>query len=224
MKHTILIITSVLAMNVSFAGGNKKYIKALESNITALYAADTVVAFDPIANKFMRIAEAEKNQWLPYYYASLSYVFKSFRIKDNTQRDEILDQAQSQLALASELESSNSEITALDGFIYMMKISIDPGTRGQTLSPKAMSRFTTAIRQDPTNPRAVLFMGQMHFSMAQFFGSGTEEACATIAQSIELFENNKPKSSIAPAWGMKPAMQWAEKCTSTTEGTKADGN
>jgi len=219
MKQIITIIIAILAMNVSLAGGNKKYIKAIESNLESLYAAETAEAYDPVANKFIRIAEAEKDQWLPYYYASLAYVFKSLKIKANDQRDEVLDQAQTKLAMASDLASSNSEITALDGFIYMMKISIDPGTRGQTLSPKAMGAFAAAIKMDPTNPRAMLFMGQMHHGMAQFFGSGTEQACATIAKSVELFENNEPESSISPAWGKSIAKQWAERCTSPVEET-----
>lgn len=217
MKKIGILILGIVIATIANAGNNKKYIKTMEGTIEQLYAAQTVESFDPVTNKFTRIAEAEGDKWMPYYYAALSNVFKSFRMKDMGARDGVLDQAQAMLVKAAELDKGNSEITALDGFIYMMKISVDPGTRGQSLSPKAMAAFGSAMQQDPSNPRAVLFMGQMHHGMAQFFGSGVEEACATILKSVGMFETSKPESTIAPAWGANTAKQWAERCQQPLE-------
>ena len=218
-RITILIMTLVVAQ-VSFAGGDKKFTKAMEANILALYGAESADAFGPIANKLTRIGEAEKDEWLPYYYASLAEVFKSFRISDVEQKDVVLDQAQGHLTKAAALEQGNSEIAALEGFIYMMKISVDPGTRGQSLAPKAMGSFSTAMTLDPQNPRATLFMGQMQMGTAQFFGSGIEEACALIDSSIKLFEEFKPENSISPSWGKGTAIEWQQRCNTQGETTQ----
>ena len=48
-RITILIMTLVMAQ-VSFAGGDKKYTKAMEANIQALYDAEPADAFGSIAN------------------------------------------------------------------------------------------------------------------------------------------------------------------------------
>lgn len=225
MKRITILIMILVMTQVSFAGGDKKYTKAMEANIQALYDAESADAFGPIANKFTRIGEAEKDMWLPYYYASLAEVFKSFRITDVKQKDLVLDQAQCHLAKAAVLEQGNSEITALEGFIYMLKISVDPGTRGQLLAPKAMGSFGTAMTLDPQNPRATLFMGQMQMGTAQFFGSGIEEACAMIDLSVKLFEEFKPQNSISPIWGKGTAIEWQQRCnTQPTGNTQPESN
>ena len=133
MKRITILILTLAVVQVSFAGGDKKYTKAMEANIQALYDADSADAFAPIANKFTRIGEAEKDEWLPYYYASLTEVFKSFRISDIKLKDVVLDQALDHLAKAEAVEQDNSEIVALEGMIYMLKINVDPGTRGKCL-------------------------------------------------------------------------------------------
>ncbi|MEO9851605.1 MAG: hypothetical protein ABJH72_13880 [Reichenbachiella sp.] len=206
----ILIILAVFATMAH--AQNKKYVQTMENNIPSIYQAETLEDFDPIANKFDRIGQAEATQWEPYYYASLSYVFKAFRIEDLPTKDAALDQALTALAKAAAVSENNSEVIALQGFINMIKIGVDPGTRGQSLSPKIMADFGKALQLDPNNPRANLFMGQMLFGTAQFFGTGVDDACALVDESIALFDSEKPESSIAPAWGKPSALQYKEQC------------
>ncbi|HAZ26352.1 MAG TPA: hypothetical protein DCY95_18715, partial [Algoriphagus sp.] len=77
---------------------------------------------------------------------------------------------------AEKLAPANSEVTALKGYAIMGKISLDPASRGQNLSPQAMQLFGKAINLDRENPRALYLMAQMEYGMAQFFGSGTDKA------------------------------------------------
>lgn len=211
MKSLNILI--VLAIFATMANAqNKKYVQAMESNIPSIYQAKTLEDFDPLANKFDRIGQAEATQWEPYYYASLAYVFKAFRIQDLPTKDAALDQALTALSKANTISENNAEIIALQGFINMIKIGVDPGTRGQTLSPKIMADYTKALQLDPNNPRANLFMGQMLYGTAQFFGTGLDDACALVDKSLVLFDSEKPKSSIAPAWGKHSALQYKEQC------------
>lgn len=212
MKNYISIILGLLISANVFAGNEKAFKKAMASNISALNAAKDLTEFDPIANKFIRIGEAEKEQWLPYYYASLAYVWKGFRIKEMAEKDENLTEALKYIDKAKSLEENNAEVIALEGFIYMMQISIDPGTRGQSITPKAFGKFNQALAIQADNPRALLFKGQMQYGMSQFFGSGTEEACAMILKSVEFFEKDDKVDSILPSWGLSSANQYIENC------------
>lgn len=189
-----------------------KYIQTMETSIPAIYQAESIEAFDPLANKFDRIGQAEGSQWEPYYYAALTHTFKAFRINDLQAKDVVLDQALTALSKADNLSENNTEIIALRGFINMIKIGVDPATRGQSLSPKIMADFNQSLKLEPNNPRANLFMGQMLFGTAQFFGTGTDDACALIDRSLMLFDTEKPASSIAPSWGKFGAEQSKSEC------------
>src|SRR5690606_41546361 len=65
---------------------------------------------------------------------------------------------------------NNSEIIAVEGFIIMGELSLDPGARGQNLSPLAMQALGRAMELEPENPRAMIMMAQMELGTAQFFG------------------------------------------------------
>ena len=211
MKTLKLTLVFILLATTSFAQ-SLKYTETMEVSIADLYQAESLESFDPIINKFSRIGQAEKTQWEPYYYASLANVFKSFRIKEVDVKDKVLDQALSYLKKADELSTNNVEIVLLQGFANMIKISVDPATRGQSLSPGIMASFGKALGMEPSNPRANLFMGQMKIGMAGFFGTGIEEPCEMIQRSIQLFDIYESASSIAPAWGKPNALQYQESC------------
>ena len=51
-----------------------KYEKAMKKNLSKIDDAKDVTSMLKVANGFERIAFAEKDQWLPYYYASLMHV------------------------------------------------------------------------------------------------------------------------------------------------------
>lgn len=206
----LLIILALVAFTAN--AQNKKYIQTMESSIPAIYQAKTLEEFDPLANKFDRIGQAESDQWEPYYYASLAYVFKAFRIEDLPAKDIVLDQALTALEKGATISENNAELLALRGFINMIKIGVDPGTRGQTLSPRIMADYSKALQIDPDNPRALLFKGQMLYGTAQFFGTGVEEACNLVDQSIAQFDNAEPESTLAPQWGKPSALQYKEQC------------
>ena len=218
---TSLITLLILVVSVGYAQ-NKKYVKTMETTIESLNNAGGLDEFDPIINKFARIGQAEATQWEPFYYAAQGHVFKSFRIDNLAQKDEVLNQALTALSSASELSKNNAEILALEGFINMLKISVDPGTRGQQLSPKIMASYSQALAIEPDNPRANLFMAQMQIGTAMFFGTGTEEPCKMVKKSLELFNAEKSSEPLAPKWGSDMAMQYAKTCKIETGGTSGN--
>ncbi|MFT7033534.1 MAG: tetratricopeptide (TPR) repeat protein [Cyclobacteriaceae bacterium] len=210
------LITSILMLGIFETTGlaNNSYEKTMEQNITMIFNTAEADQMNHVANKFVRIGEAEKSKWLPFYYSSMTYIFKSFQLQDAAEKDDALESAQRQLNRALKLESENSEISALQGFLYMISLSVDPASRGQSISPKAFAQFEKALAIDPKNPRALLFKGQMLYGSAQFFGTGTETACQMISRSIEIFEKSKNQKGIEPSWGLRSALSYNKNCNS----------
>ena len=166
-----------------------------------------------VTNAFLRIAEAKPEEWLPLYYAAYLQTTAVFRFEVN--KDQYLDQAMGLIEKAEKLNVDNSEITAMKGYVVMGKISLDPASRGQSLSPQAMQLFGKAISQDRENPRALMLMSQMEQGMAQFFGSGPAKACGLAKNAIELYSKEEGKVSdgyLLPTWGKDQAEQVASAC------------
>ncbi|MCV9385573.1 hypothetical protein [Reichenbachiella ulvae] len=209
-----LIATLFTIVSIHAFAGEGQFEKAMTSNINKIWTSQSS-DLDQLTHTFTRIAEAEKDKWTPYYYASLCQVFKSFQTADLKTKDAVLDAALEKLTLAENLSQDNSEIVALQGFVYMLKIEVDPGTRGQSLSPKIYQLYGKALKLNPENPRAVLFMGQMQMGSAQFFGQSTDEACQMIMSSIDLFEKQSDEDPVAPSWGMYGIERWTSQCSPT---------
>jgi len=74
MKKILFSATLTLIATASFAQSDR-YMSAMKNNIAAIDTSFKNPAnLLSLANNFERIATAEKNQWLPYYYAALCQV------------------------------------------------------------------------------------------------------------------------------------------------------
>ncbi len=209
MKTSILILFGFCS-TLLFA--NDKYEQAMQTNIQAIYKAQTAEEMQQRINAFERIGAAEKSKWEPFYYASFGYIMMSTREEDGAKRDALLDKATEVLKKASSIKENDSEITALEGFIYMMRVTVDPASRGQQYSGLAMQTFGKALGINPANPRAMALMAQMEFGTAQFFKSSTEGACEKASNAIAMFDAPPSSDPLAPRWGKETAMQVAKQC------------
>jgi hypothetical protein len=206
----LIIGVLILAAQVVFA--NDKYTEVMKKNIEAVYEAKSVEDFQSLANTFHRIAEAEKTKWEAFYYEAYAYVMMVTVEKDASKKDAMLDASLKALESAKTLQPAESELVALEGFVHMMRVTVDPASRGQQYSGMAFQSFNKAVSMNPENPRALALMAQMEFGTAQFFGSSTASACATITKAVDKFENQKPASVLSPVWGKGMAQGLKNKC------------
>jgi len=93
MKKVILSLSFLVASLAVFSQ-SEKYIAAMQKNITELDGAMQKGNFPELANNFERIGDAEKTQWLPYYYAAYATVSSSYLEKDKSKNDGIADKAE----------------------------------------------------------------------------------------------------------------------------------
>lgn len=206
MKNLQLIILFAISSLFLAATQPVQYEAAMEKAIEQLYQAQTAEALQAAANTFDRIAQKETDKWRPRYYAGYAQLMSATRSDDLSKVDKLLDVALDHIKAAKELSPGNSELLTLEGFIHMMRIPVDPASRGPQYSGMAMGALQQAVAMDPDNPRARLILSDMQYGTAQFFGSDTSEACATLKKAIELFETSTPAHKLDPAWGKEWAM------------------
>ena len=184
----------------------------MQKNIEAVYTAQSIPDIQKAVNAFERIGEAEKIKWEPFYYASFGCVMMANLEKEAATKDTYLDLALKLIEKANVLQPNDSEITALEGFVHMIRVTVDPASRGQQYSGMAFQSFGKAVAINPENPRALSLLAQMQYGTAQFFGAATTEACSTLARALEKFDTYKSESVLAPQWGKAMAEGLKSKC------------
>lgn len=209
MKNLILTILLFFAVSAAFA--NDAYTNAMKKNLMALEQAKTIAEYTAIANTFERIASMQTEEWLPAYYSAYTNIMISNLHPEAEAKDTYLDKAQDHLDKAIKLKKDESEIVALQGFILMMKVDVDPATRGQAMAGKVMATFEKAVQLDPGSPRAQFLLGNWVYGTARFFNASTDEACGLIKKSLLLFEEAQA-GELDPQWGKEMAMEILKNC------------
>lgn len=214
MKHVINtpFLTALLVLVATSLRADDKYLEMMQKNIQLVYTAQSIDELQAAVNTFERIGNAEKTKWEPYYYAAYGHVMMALREKEAARKDAYLDQALQHVQKAEGLKPNDSEITALLGFVHMIRVTVDPASRGQQYSGLAFQAFGKAVTMNPENPRALTLLAQMQYGMAQFFSSPTTEACGTLAKALEKYDTQQPEGPLAPAWGKPIAEQLKAKC------------
>ena len=209
-------VTSLMIMlalfSISGLAYSNDYLEAMRKSIDAIYHASEIPQLQQAVNTLERIGAAESSKWEPQYYVAFGYLMLVTHEKDAAKKDAYLDHAMSAIEKAKALVPHESEIIALEGFVYMLRVTVDPAARGPEFAPKALQTFSKAASLNPENPRALALMARMQYGSAQFFGTSTSEACALAEKSLEKFEAFKPESPLTPAWGKKMAEDLRQQC------------
>lgn len=210
MKTKATFILLLVALTVS--AGDEAFQQAMGKQIGAVYSAQTIDELQAASNALDRIGQAEKSRWEPQYYSAFGYIMMATREKDPAKKDSFLDQALERVRQGAEISKENSELLALEGFVHMLRVSVDPASRGQQYSGMSMNAFGKALKANPNNPRALSLMAQMQYGTAQFFGSSTAEPCGMAGKALELFNTTGNTEPLAPQWGKEMTQGMVKKC------------
>ncbi len=219
MKHVFLFMMSAFCIYSLTQAQNEKYIKAMEQKIAEIKEPMTADAWLANANGFEMIADVEKNQWLPYYYASYGHIMRGYMLSSGKQgdfssiTDPEADKAEALLAKAESLSKDNAEIFILKKMIATLRLSADPMNRWQTQLPLATEAITNAKKLDPENPRITLLEAQDKIFTPEEYGGSKTEGKKLLEDAIKKFETRKPESSIAPSWGLSQAKYFLQQAS-----------
>ncbi len=211
MKTKNLVLLLLAFSLTSFYQGG--YETAMKNTLAQLGQATTREALLTVANKFERIGRAEKDRWLPFYYMAFAKTIAATLEENPASRDNYLDEADAAVDNLKGLAYDKAEVLALQAFIRMIRISVDPATRGQHYAMQAASLLEEASAISADNPRVVLMMAQLQYGSALFFNADTGPACDRFKQALALFARQKAKAGpLAPAWGRAEAEKMLAKC------------
>jgi hypothetical protein len=213
MKKTILTVVMAV-LSVAVFSQSEKYIKAMEPKVAMLDSNNSAESWKELANAFERIADAEKTQWLPYYYASYATVMAGTMLMpqdgsfgDNSALlDPYADKAEKLLNTAMELEKNNSELYCVKKMIHTLRLMGNAMARYMTEGAMASEALGKAKSLNENNPRVYLLEGQDKYYTPEQFGGSKEEAKTLFEKAQSIFMTSKPGSSIEPQWGKSQVM------------------
>jgi len=205
MKKVFFSFTFLLAMATIATAQSDKFVKAMQDKVVAVDTIRNTQALQDLSAAFERIADAEKTQWLPYYYASLAQVNAAFSFGTGNlkpaQVDPMADKAEALLNKAEALAKDNSEIFIVRKMIANLRMMADPMTRYMTYGPQAAQALETAKKLNPNNPRIYYLEGQDKLYTPEQFGGSKTEAKKLFEEALKKYDAFKPESSISPSWG-----------------------
>jgi hypothetical protein len=209
MKKIMLMIVAVLVVAAMFAQTDK-FSSAMQAKITLMDSAKDASSLKDVSAAFERIADAEKTQWLPYYYAALCQVNAGNNIMSGSgmnfsnisdQTDPFADKAEELLNKAEGLSKDNSEIFVVKKMIATLRLMGDPMNRYMTYGPEGARALEQAKKLNPDNPRPLVLEGLDKYYTPEQYGGSKEEAKKLFEEALKKYTAFKPESNIHPAWG-----------------------
>jgi hypothetical protein len=186
-----------------------RYFDAMKKNLDLFGKAKTTAEYQAVANSFERIGDAEKTQWLPYYYAGLALSTAGWsdpkldKDANSTRINALCDKA--------EAIEKNAEIYALRNMSATQQMMVDPQTRWQTYGQQASAYLQDGLKLDPDNPRLYYLQAESVMNTPEAFGGGKAKAKPIFEKAIELFKKQQPKP-MYPDWGQQRAEEELAKC------------
>jgi hypothetical protein len=191
------------------AAQSDKYVAAMDKTFHLFDSAKTTADLLSVANTFERIADAEKTQWLPYYYAGLALSTagwndpKMDKDANSTRINTLCDKA--------EALDKNSEVYVLRNMSATQQMMVDPQTRWATYGMQAGKDLEIATQLNPDNPRIYYLKGESLINTPVAFGGGKDKAKPMFEKAIALYNTDKPKP-LWPHWGRERAEEELAKC------------
>lgn len=205
MKKTVVV---VFLFVVGISNAQDRYTKGMEKAFDLWQAQKSVEA----ANLFERIANAEMDNWLPYYYVAQINTFAAFGEKDEDRLKQLLGKAKEFLDIAKNISPENPELLVQEAMINTAWMAYDGATYGPTLAVKNTQLYNKAQGLAPDNPRVVFSKAEWDMGSARYFGKDTTPYCKDVSRALELFATFKSDIPFYPQWGKERAEEVALQC------------
>ena len=211
-KYMFFLLTAVTLQTAVFSQSDK-YVAAMQKNLALFDSAKTAEDFTKLSNTFERIGDAEKTQWLPYYYAGLALTTSGWT-PAVTDKDANADRINALSAKAEAIATSDAdkaEILTLKNMSATQQMIVDPQNRWMTYGQAAGEALQKALKLDPNNPRLYYLQGMSLFGTPEQFGGGKAKAKPVFEKAFQLYKEQKPKP-LYPDWGLKQAEDMIAQC------------
>ena len=207
MQKIIAVVALLATLTVN--AQSEKYVQAMKKNLALFDSTKSTAELQSLAASFERIGDAEKTQWLPYYWAGL--VLSTAGWSDaKIDRDANAEKIKAVCAKAEAIEK-NAEIYTLRNMAATQQMIVDPQTRWQSYGQEASAALQKGMEIDPNNPRLYYLQAMSIFGTPEQFGGGKAKAKPVFEKAIALFKTENPKP-MYPHWGQKEAEAKLAEC------------
>lgn len=211
MKLTALVLFLSIALHG--LAQNQRYTDAMKKNLAMFDSAKTTEQHRALAASFERIGDAEKTEWLPYYYAGLALLTPGW-MDPNVDKDSNAEKVKAMCDKAELLikePADKSEVLALRNLAATQQMLVDPQSRWPTYGQEAAGFLKEAQQLNPSNPRLVYLEGAAIFGTPEQFGGGKTKAKPILQKAVELYKAESPKP-LHPNWGKQQAEEMLAQC------------
>jgi hypothetical protein len=205
----ILCVALLTFMATALFAQHDKYVKAMESKISQMDSTKDVAGFIDLSNAFQRIGDAEKTQWLPYYYAALCLTTGGWM---DSKMDKDANAAKiKELCSKAEAIENNAELFAILNMAATQQMLVDPQTRWMTYGQEADAALKKGLALAPDNPRLYYLQAAGIFNTPEQFGGGKSKAKPVLEKALTLYNAEKVKP-LYPHWGKKQTEDLLAQC------------
>jgi len=208
MKQVVVIISMLFAGMVA---AQSKYEGAMAKGLEQFKAAKTVEDMNAASAFFERVGDAEKDKWLPYYYAAYTNHLTGW-MNPKADKDKVAEKSKDLVAKAELIEQNNSELYCLRQMVAIQQMTVDHMSRWSSYGAEAGTALQNAIKADPNNPRIYYLNGQTLMNTPEAFGGGKAIAKKLFEKSLELYKTFQPASPFHPNWGKEDAEKFLAAC------------
>ena len=208
-------IITVIALLTTIAGYSQsdKYMAAMKKNLAMFDSVKTTADNQALAASFERIGDAEKTQWLPYYYAGLALSTAGWmdsKLDKDANAEKIKGLADKADALTTD-KADKAEILTLRNMATTQQMLVDPQSRWMSYGQESSKYLNSAKEMNPKNPRVLYLEGANIFGTPEQFGGGKAKAKPILQQAVDAYNAEKPKP-LYPDWGKKQAEEMLAQC------------
>lgn len=208
MKKLLVIAALFVAGLVQ---AQSKFESAMAKGLDQMKEAKTAEDMAAVSAFFERVADAEKDKWLAYYYAAHANIV-SVWMNEKLDKDKLAIKSKDLIAKAEALEPNNSEIFCLKQMVAIQQMMVDPMSRWQRYGQEATAAIQAAQKADANNPRAYTLLGQYLMNVPEAFGGGKAVAKPILEKAVALYKSFKPASPFHPMWGEGDAQKALAAC------------
>ena len=209
-----LFIAVALFATIHANAQSEKYAGAMGKALEAMGAAKTSDDFRAASATFERIGDAEKNQWLPYYYAGLCLTTMGWgdnSIDKDANSTKVLELCDKADAVTAD-NNDKAEILSIRNMAYSQQMLVDPQNRWMTYGQKAGNALQEAMKLNPNNGRLYYLQGMSLLGTPEQFGGGKAKAKPVFEKAFELLNAEQAKP-LYPNWGKERTQEMIKECS-----------
>ena len=226
-----LLLAAAVVLSVAAHAQSDKYTDAMKKSLSMFDSAKTPADFENIAAAFQRIGDAEKTQWLPYYWQGLALSRLGWMyfpdekgvtlIKADNLSQTVDDLAARITATADKADAAatdnvaKSEILTLRYMAATQQMVVDPQGRYMTYGAQAADDLKKAIELNPNNTRAYYLQAMGVYGTPEQFGGGKANAKPIFQKAVDAGkaeETQKSAQPLYPHWSLEQSEQMLALC------------